>query len=451
MIGLLGGTFDPIHHGHLNLALRLQQQLGLASVHLIASAHPPHRGQPQTSASHRYKMVCAAVQGQTGLIANDCELQRAEPSYMIDTLLTLRQQWGTQRPLALILGADAFQYFHRWHRWQDILQHCHLILVSRPGQFDLSDKQLDGELQRYLKKYLTDKVTDLHQHSQGLIYQHGLAGLDISATQIRQLLHQGERPSYLLPDTVLDYIQTHKLYRPAQRHRVILKKFIADLQKLASPQRRQSTLRFFKTGRGDYAEHDQFIGVSVPQQRQLLTRYQDQLQDDDLIQLLHSPIHEHRLCAILHWVNAYNRVDEQAQAEIFKQTWTYRRQINNWDLVDSYAPTILGKHGLTTEPLVLYQLLYSGELWLQRQAIVATFAFIKQQRFELTFQFARYLCDSQQDLLHKASGWMLREVGKQNKTALLNYLQQHHQIMPRIMLRYALEKMNSAEKHRLLT
>lgn len=204
MIGILGGTFDPIHNGHLRTALEVAEQLGVSTLRLIPAQVPPHRPQPVASAAHRYAMVQLAVACEPRLQADDCELRRSGTSYSVDTLAALRMAVGASCPLVFVLGQDAFQGFQTWRRWQDILGLAHLAVVQRPGHALPAAGWYAGHLA---------EAAALHRAPAGYICPLSVTALDISATAIRAQMRAGRSPRYLLPDAVLDYIQTHQLYR----------------------------------------------------------------------------------------------------------------------------------------------------------------------------------------------------------------------------------------------
>jgi len=207
-IGLLGGTFDPIHHGHLRLALELYERLELAEVRLIPAASPPHRESPMVSASLRLQMVQVAIQGVTGLIADARELHRPGPSYMVDTLTSFRQDYP-QRPLCLILGLDAFTSLPSWHQWERLITLAHLLIVRRIGTLLPEIHQMRD----FLVAHQCHDSTDLTTQLAGRIWIEDIPPLTISATQIRDLISTGRNPRYLLPATVLEIINTYQLYR----------------------------------------------------------------------------------------------------------------------------------------------------------------------------------------------------------------------------------------------
>lgn len=207
-IGILGGTFDPIHAGHLRLAIELKQNLDLSRVILVPCHRPPHRQEPQASPKQRLSMVKAAIRDEAFLEVSDLEIRRGGTSYMIDTLEMLRAQFPNQA-LCLLLGIDAFLGFAGWHRYQDILNLAHLVIAHRP-RFQLPTRGLIASL---LKKHGTTQFQDLHSHLNGFIYSSPMTPLEISATDIRKQISLGRNPKFLLPDRVLNYIHMHHIYR----------------------------------------------------------------------------------------------------------------------------------------------------------------------------------------------------------------------------------------------
>lgn len=207
-IGLLGGTFDPIHHGHLRLALELYERLDLAEVRLIPSANPPHREAPTVSAQLRLEMVQAAIQGVPGLFADDRELRRHRPSYTVDTLTSIREEYPEQ-PLCLILGMDAFMALSSWYQWERLTTLAHLLVVRRFGTLFTEIH----EMQDFLNIHQLHHPDELRQQLAGGVWIEEIPTLTISATQIRDLIATGRNPRYLLPQSVLNLIHTHQLYR----------------------------------------------------------------------------------------------------------------------------------------------------------------------------------------------------------------------------------------------
>jgi len=207
-IGILGGTFDPVHYGHLRAALEVLEELELAQIRFIPSRQPPHRNQPNASPTQRLTLLQQAVAGQADFIVDERELQRDGPSFMADTLLSLRAELGA-RPLCLLLGMDAFNDLHHWHRWREIPDTAHIAVLYRPG-YDLTHSEALGDLvtQRRVRH-----PQQLNEQSAGCILFQPITQLAISATRIRELLAQGRSPRYLVPDSVWHAIRDQGLYR----------------------------------------------------------------------------------------------------------------------------------------------------------------------------------------------------------------------------------------------
>lgn len=217
------------------------------------------------------------------------------------------------------------------------------------------------------------------------------------------------------------------------------------LQELGSPEKALAQSRFFKTGKGEYAENDCFWGVSVPQVRVVAKEYKD-IPLPVVAELLKDPVHECRLLALLICVARFPKADEALRTYIYKLYLENTRYINNWDLVDLSAYQIVGEYlrDKTREPLV--RLSCSSLLWEQRISIVATWKYIREGRFDDTLQIADRLLHHPHDLIQKAVGWMLREVGKRDKSCLADFLSVRYKTMPRTMLRYAIEKFLPEER-----
>jgi 3-methyladenine DNA glycosylase AlkD len=218
-----------------------------------------------------------------------------------------------------------------------------------------------------------------------------------------------------------------------------------DLLKCADPEKAKVLSRFFKTGKGQYAEGDVFLGIMVPEQRRVAKSYAD-LPLKDLRRLLSSRIHEHRLVSLFILVGKYKRAEGTGRKEIADFYLANRRHINNWDLVDLSAPHILGDYLLDNDRSVLFRLANFGKIWERRIAIMATFAFIRNGRFEDTLRIAEMLLTDDHDLIHKAVGWMLREIGKKDLKTEEEFLKKHYRRMPRTMLRYAIEKFGEKKR-----
>ena len=215
LIGLLGGTFNPIHNAHLRLAQELADALNFSEVRFIPSAQPPHKIAPKISAQHRTAMVQLAIADNSlfNLDAREldrCKLGSAGASYTIDTLISLQEELGGSAALCLIMGSDAFAKFNTWHRWQALLDYCHIILVQRPAS--ATQPKLAEELTVLLHNHYTENVSDLANENAGYIHMHKITALDITSTNIRAQLELGISPRYLMPDNVIAYIKNNKLY-----------------------------------------------------------------------------------------------------------------------------------------------------------------------------------------------------------------------------------------------
>jgi len=211
------------------------------------------------------------------------------------------------------------------------------------------------------------------------------------------------------------------------------------IRELGSPKMAAHAATFFKTGPGEYGEGDIFAGVRVPVLRKLAREYKT-LSVAETEQLLHSEIHEARLVALIIWTLQVARADAKLRAVIYKSYLAHLDHINNWDLVDVSAPHLVGAHLADKSRQPLYRLAHSAGLWHRRVAIVATHHFIRAGDHADTLAIAKILLRDREDLLHKAVGWMLREVGKRDLAVLDAFLAQHYQQMPRTMLRYAIER-----------
>jgi nicotinate-nucleotide adenylyltransferase len=207
-LALFGGTFDPVHVGHLRVAWEAAEALD-AVVHMVPCHVPPHRDQPVASAPHRYEMLRRALAGQRRLVADDRELRRAGPSYTVDTLLDLRREHGDERPLVLLVGADAFAGLSSWHRWRELFQLAHLGVLTRPGHGGVFEAELAAEW--FARR--VDAAAALRAHPAGAILPIAVSALDVSASQVRAELAAGREPRYLVPDAVLGYLVEHGVYR----------------------------------------------------------------------------------------------------------------------------------------------------------------------------------------------------------------------------------------------
>ena len=214
------------------------------------------------------------------------------------------------------------------------------------------------------------------------------------------------------------------------------------LQDLALPEKAVFFPRFFKAGKGEYAEGDEFIGVTVPDQRKIAKEYWQRISLPEIAELLSSKIHEHRHCALLMLVNKFEKEkSETEKSEIVSFYLKHKKFINNWDLVDNSAYKILGRHAFETENENLLRTLAAEEnMWSKRMAIVATMFHVKRGEFLLLKELALYNLHHPHDLMHKANGWLLREMGNKNVAELQHFLVKNYKNMPRTTLRYAIEK-----------
>ncbi len=206
-MGVFGGTFDPIHFGHLRTAFELRNRLGFSEVRFMPCGTPPHRNTPWADAETRLRMVQAATAAQEGFVVDDREMRRDGPSYSVDTLDSLREQYP-KRPLCLIVGMDAFLSLPTWQDWRTLLQLGHLIVAHRPG-WSTPDMGVLGEL---LHAKGTNRVQDLHEAPAGKIYIHAVTQLEISSTAIRDLIAAGGDPRFLISDKVREIIQQTGCY-----------------------------------------------------------------------------------------------------------------------------------------------------------------------------------------------------------------------------------------------
>ena len=212
-----------------------------------------------------------------------------------------------------------------------------------------------------------------------------------------------------------------------------------------NPEKAKLLSGYFKTGKGEDGDGDIFFGIIVPNQRKIAKNHSD-LTLNDLQNLLSSNIHEYRLTALFILVDKYQKADDSGRKEIVNFYLKNTKNINNWDLVDLSAPRILGDYLIDKNRSILYRLAKSHHLWEKRIAVLATFMFIKNHQFKDSLKIAEILMNDRHDLIHKAVGWMLREIGKIDKTVEKNFLKKHCKNMPRTMLRYAIEKFSKKER-----
>lgn len=209
-IGIFGGTFDPIHNGHLRTAFELLEAIGFAEVRFLPAGNPPHRDTTHADAATRVALVRAAIEGEGRFILDDRELRREGPSYSVDTLLDLRAE-HTHRSLCLIVGMDAFLGLPKWHQWREILELAHLVVAHRPG-WRAPDTGALGEL---LADRGTGEARDLHEARAGRVYIRPVTQLEISSSAIRELVREGREPRYLVPDPVCRLLAGSGCYRAA--------------------------------------------------------------------------------------------------------------------------------------------------------------------------------------------------------------------------------------------
>jgi nicotinate-nucleotide adenylyltransferase len=207
MICILGGTFDPVHFGHLRPALDVQQALGIECVHLLPCRIPPHREMPRLTDAERLALLKLAIRGEPGLAIDERELRREGPSYMVDTLASLRAEIG-DRPLCLALGTDALAGLERWHRPEQILELCHLVVMRRPG----SDWPHCGDLQQRIEAARVADAGALSACAAGRVLALTVTRMDVSSTRIRELLGRGRSARYLMPEAVLERILQESWY-----------------------------------------------------------------------------------------------------------------------------------------------------------------------------------------------------------------------------------------------
>jgi len=215
---LYGGTFDPIHYGHLKPVEALATQVGLHKVTLLPNNVPPHRPQPEASPEQRVEMVRLAITGNPLFELDLRELKRDTPSFTIDTLAELRRERGIQQPLAFIIGQDSLLTLHTWHRWQELLSFCHLLVCQRPGY---SQEMTLPEQQQWLLQHLVTQSDELHRSPAGKVYLAPTPRVAISATEIRERYHQGKPVDDLLPPAVSEFIQREGLYRKLNPHAIL--------------------------------------------------------------------------------------------------------------------------------------------------------------------------------------------------------------------------------------
>ena len=212
MIGILGGTFDPVHYGHLRPALEVKDALGLTEVRLIPCRVPPHRPPPLATPQQRSAMLQVAVAGHDGFVVDEREFGREGPSWTYDTLCSLRKDFPAQT-LCLLVGMDAFRGLTSWYRWRELTNHCHMVVMTRPGA-EFPDS---GELGNLIVKRRVPDVSALRTQSSGMLYFQQVSQLEISGTRIRSQLQAGKDVSFLVPDRVLEIVRQQGLYNKARQ------------------------------------------------------------------------------------------------------------------------------------------------------------------------------------------------------------------------------------------
>lgn len=223
----------------------------------------------------------------------------------------------------------------------------------------------------------------------------------------------------------------------------------SELKKHGSQKKSEASAWFFKTAKGQYGYGDKFIGVSVPEQRKIAQEYKN-LPLSEIQKLLNSKLHECRLTSLIILVNQFKNGGEKTRKEIYKFYLANTKNINNWDLVDSSASQIVGAYLLDKDRKLLYKFVSSPSMWERRIAVIATFAFIAQSDFEDSIKLAKLLMNDKEDLMHKAVGWMLREMGKKDIKTLDNFLIENAHLLPRTTLRYAIERYPETKRKKYL-
>ena len=223
----------------------------------------------------------------------------------------------------------------------------------------------------------------------------------------------------------------------------------AKLKSIADAEKALILLRFFKTGPGQYGEGDRFLGIQVPELRQVVNEFKT-LPIEETTKLIKSPWHEARAAALIILVKQYAKASESERKSIYDLYLRHTRWINNWDLVDASAPHIVGAHLMTRPRRPLYTLAKSASMWERRIAIIATLHFIRQKDFSDALAIVEKLLADREDLIHKATGWMLREIGKRDQQVMEDFLVEHYRNMPRTTLRYAIERLSETRRKEYL-
>ncbi len=220
-----------------------------------------------------------------------------------------------------------------------------------------------------------------------------------------------------------------------------------DLRKFINEEKRDFFPKFFRTGKGEYGEGDKFLGVVMPDITNVAKKYSN-LKKEEIEKLLYSPWHEERMCG---WVIVLNNFDKSDKKdEWYKFTIKNIKQLNGWDLVDKIAPNIIGKYLVNQDQKQILEWSNNNSLWIRRIAILASWSRIKKNEFNLTLKLAKIYINDTEDLIHKATGWMLREIGKRDEEILLSFMEKNHKNMPRIMVSYALEQIDKRKKQQFM-
>ena len=219
----------------------------------------------------------------------------------------------------------------------------------------------------------------------------------------------------------------------------------SELKKFGNPEKAKIVSRFFKTGKGQYGEGDIFLGIVVPKTREIARKYIE-IDLKEVEELLKSKIHEERLASLMILVEKYNKSDDKNKKLIAEFYIKNAKKVNNWDLVDLSAPKILGDYLFNKDKSILYKLAKSENLWEKRISIVSTHAFIRNNQFSDTIKIAEILLNDKHDLIHKAVGWMLREMGKKDEKELTKFLDENYKKIPRTALRYSIERLDEKKK-----
>ena len=225
-----------------------------------------------------------------------------------------------------------------------------------------------------------------------------------------------------------------------------------ELKKLANSKKAEIHQRFFKTAKGEYGEGDKFLGIVVPEQRKIAKKYFQEISLTQIEKLISSKIHEHRQTGLFMLVYKYEIADEKYRTKIYKFYLANTKQINNWDLVDMTTPHIIGAYLLDKKDKrkILYKFVKSKNLWERRMSVLATFRFIRHNEYDDALKISELLLIDDHDLIHKAVGWMLREIGKRDLATEEKFLKKHYKTMPRTMLRYAIEKFEESKRQKYL-